>query len=323
MAHGPDGVPYGQLFQLLTKENAKGIKMKKIFVLQLMLIIALSAHTTYAFYYRSHVYGPRKHVTKPSEGMKRAGRTGESPEEKQKRIAEEKRKRIAIREAAEKAKTITYSKVEIPEWAVPSSSPNSPASLRFPINREMRIESLCDFVLGRVINLARDPVVLDDDYNMEVVVQLKRPFRLCTRAKLRYSRINHGLYSIKLYSLPQEKMSDEEVLTEVEKMTEAFKKKFGDRFSIWSTFSPDMSRHPPVMSGKTAVWKKHTGQSLCIKAREDVIGRSRTVLKGGTDKSKVKHGWTFSVELVDSVLRDLDLTPPPRKEVFVNGVDVL
>ena len=297
--------------------------MKTKLVLQLMLIIALSAHTAYAFYYRSHVYGPRKHVTKPSEGTKRVGRTGESPEEKQKRIAEEKRKRIAIREAVEKAKTITYSKVAIPEGAVPSSSPNPPASLRFPINREMRIESLCGFALGRVINLSRDTVVLDDDCNMEVVVQLKRPFRLCTRAKLRYSRINHGLYSIRLYSLPQEKMSDEEVLTEVENMTEAFKEKFGDRFSMWSTFYPDMSRHPPVASGKTAIWKTHTGQSLCIKAHEDVIDRHRMTLKGAVDKSKIKHGWTFSVELVDSVLRDLDLKPPPRKEVFVEGVDVL
>ena len=81
--------------------------MKTKLVLQLMLIIALSAHTAYAFYYRSHVYGPRKHVTKPSEGTKLAGRTGESPEEKKKRIAEEQRKRIEIREAGAKAKSIT------------------------------------------------------------------------------------------------------------------------------------------------------------------------------------------------------------------------
>ena len=293
--------------------------MKKILVLLSMLITALSAHTAYAFYHRSHVYGPKK----PSEGTKRTGRTSELPE--QKRVAEETRKRDAIRDAVEKAKIITYSKVEIPEGTVSRIPPDSPASFAIPISRELRIESLCGFELGRVINLTRDPAVLDDDGNMEVVVQLKQPFRLCTRAKLRYSRINHGLYYIKLYSLAQEKMSDEEVVAEVENMTEAFRRKFGERFSGWNPFSPGRPRQPLVMSGRMAMWKRHAGQSLCIKAHEDVVGRSRTPPNGTTIKPKVKYGWTFSVELVDSALRDLDVKPPTRKgnETVVEGVDVL
>ena len=74
-----------------------------------------------------------------------------------------------------------------------------------------------------------------------------------------------------------------------------------------------------------AVWKRHTGQSLCIKAHEDVIERSRTPSNGVTPKPKARYGWTFSVELVDSALRDLDVKPPTRKEneAVVEGVDVL
>ena len=297
--------------------------MKKILALMLTLIIALSAHTANAIYYRSHVYGPKK-----KESTKRNGRIGESPEEKRNRIAKETKeraKRIAVREAVEKAKTITYSKVEIPEGAVSRIPPDSPVSVTIPIHRELRIESLCGFELGRVINLSCDPSVMNDDGNMEMVVQLKRPFRLCTRAILRYSKINHGLYYIKLYSVPQEKMNDEDVLVEVEGMTEAFKRKFGDRFSGWSPFVPDISRHPSVWSGKKATWKEHTGQSLCIKAHEEVIDRYRTKLKGTTVKPKVKYGWIFSVELIDSALHDLDVQPPTRKDkkTVVEGVDVL
>ena len=297
--------------------------MKKILALMFTLIIALSAHTANAFYYRSHVHGPRK-----KESTKRSGRISESPEEKQNRIAkeaQERAKRIALREAVEKAKTITYSKVEIPVGAVSRIFPDSPASIKIPINRELRIESLCGFELGRVINLTCDPAVINNDGNMEMVVQLKRPFRLCTRAILRYSKINHGLYYIRLYSVPQEKMNDEDVLAEVEGMTEACKRKFGDRFSRWNPFSPDILRHPYINSGKKAMWKEHTGQSLCIKADEEVIDRSRTALKGDAVKPKVKRGWIFSVELVDSALRDLDVQPPIRKnkETVVEGVDVL
>ena len=295
--------------------------MKKILALLSMLIVALSAHTAYAFYYRSHVYGPKQ----SREVTKHTGRTGESSEEKQKRIAEETRKRVAIRGAVERAKTITYSKVEIPEGAVSRIPSDSPASFAIPISRELRIESLCGFELGHVINLTRDPAVLDDDGNMEVVVQLKRPFRRCTRARLRYSKKNHGLYYIQLYSLAQENMSDDEVVAEVETMTEAFRRKFGERFLGWSTFSPDRHRLPFVMSGRKAMLKRHTGQSLSIQAHEDIVGRSRTPPNGTTIKPKVKYGWTFSVELVDSALRDLDVKPPPRKgnETVVEGVDVL
>ena len=297
--------------------------MKKIIALMLTLIIALSAHTANAFYHRSHVYGPRK-----KESTKRSRRVSESPEEKQNKIAkeaQERAKRIALREAVEKAKTITYSKVKIPVGAVSRIFPDSPASSKIPINRELRIESLCGFELGRVINLTCDPAVINNDGNMEMVVQLKRPFRLCTRAILRYSKINHGLYYIKLYSVPQEKMNDEDVLAEVEGMTEAFKIKFGDRYSGWNPFSPDIFRQPYFKSGKMAMWKEHTGQSLSIKAHEEVIDRSRTALKGDAVKPKVKRGWTFSVELVDYALRDLDVQPPARKnkETVVEGVDVL
>lgn len=294
---------------------------RKTIVLLSILTVALSVHTAYAFYHRSHVYGPRK----PSEGAKQSTRTCESPEEKQKRIAEETRKRVAIRDAVEKAKTITYSKVEIPEGTVSRTPPDSPASFALPINRELRVESLCGFELGHVINLTRDLATLDGDGNMEIVVQLRQPFRLCTRVQLRYSKINHGLYYIKLYSLAQEKMSDEEVLAEVENMTEAFKRKFGERFSGWSAFSPGRSRMPLINSGRMAMWKRHTGQSLCIKAHEDVIERSRTPSNGTTPKPKAKYGWTFSVELVDSALRDLDVKPPTRKgnEAIVEGVNVL
>lgn len=270
--------------------------MKKILALQLMLIVALCAHHAHAFYHSNRINGPKQ-----SESTKRSGSLDESPEEK--------RKRVARRDALAKAKSITYSKVELPEGAV---------------SRELRIESLCGFELGQVIKLTRDPV-LDDAGNMEVVVKLKQPFRFCTHAKLRYSNINHGLYSIQLYSPPREKMDDEAVMAEVEGMVEAFKKKFGDRFLGWNAFYPVPSRNPMLMSGKTAVWKDRSGQSLCIKAHEDVIDQSRTTFKGSAIKPKVKRGWTFSVELVDSALHDLEVESSNRgkNEAGVEGVDVL
>ena len=282
--------------------------MKKILVLQSMLIVILYAHTAYAFTYQRRVHGPRQ-----SENTKRTGSIDVSPEEKQERKAQ--------RDALAKSKRITYSKVEIPEDTVYRITPISPA---IPIDRESRIESLCGFELGRVIKLTREPV-LDDDGNIEVVVKLKKPFRFCTHAELRYSKINHGLYYIKLYSAPREKMNDEEVLAEVEGMAEAFTKKFGDRFSQWIAFNPDISRMPEVKSGKRALWKAHSGQSLCIKAHEDVIDQSRTAFKGAAVKPNVKRGWTFSVELVDATLRDLDVEPPnsDRSKKTVEGADVL
>ena len=290
------------------KRNLGEQLMKKILVLQSMLIVALYAHTAYAIYYSNRTYGPRQ-----SENTKRTGSIDVSPEEKQARKAR--------RDALAKSKRITYSKVEIPEGAVSRITPTSPA---IPIDRESRIESLCGFELGRVIKLTREPV-LDDDGNIEVVVKLKKPFRFCTHAELRYSKINHCLYYIKLYSAPREKMNDEEVLAEVEGMAEAFTKKFGDRFSQWIAFNPDISRMPEVKSGKRALWKAHSGQSLCIKAHEDVIDQSRTAFKGAAVKPNVKRGWTFSVELVDATLRDLDVESPnrDRSKDTVEGADVL
>jgi hypothetical protein len=234
---------------------------------------------------------------------------------------EEKQERKAQRDALAKSKRITYSKAEIPEGAVSRITPNSPA---IPINRESRIESLCGFELGRVIKLTREPV-LDDDGNIEVVVKLKKPFRFCTHVELRYSKVNHGLYHIKLYSAPREKMSDEDVLAEVEGMAEAFTKKFGDRFSRWDSFDPDIRRKPTVKSERIAVWKARSRQTLRIKAHEDVIDQSRTTFKGAAVKPKDKRGWTFSVELVDAILRDLDVEPPnrDRSKDAVEGVDVL
>ena len=120
-------------------------------------------------------------------------------------------------------------------------------------------------------------------------------------------------------------MNDEEVLAEVEGMAEAFTKKFGDRFSQWIAFNPDISRMPEVKSGKRALWKANSGQSLYIQAHEDVIDQSRTTFKGTVFKPKDKRGWTFSVELVDAALRDLDLESPnrDRNKDTVEGVDVL
>lgn len=285
--------------------------MKKTLVLQPMLIAALCAHHAHAFYHSNRIHGPKQ-----SESTKRSGSIDESPAEN--------RKRIARRDTWAKAKSITYSKVELPEGAVSRIPPGSQNSTAIPIAQELRIESLCGFELGQVIKLTRDPV-LDDDGNIEVVVKLKQQFRFCTHAKLRYSNINHGLYYIKLYSPPREKMDDEAVMAEVEGMVEAFKKKFGDRFVVWNAFCPDLLRRPILESGKTAVWKKHSGQSLCIKAHEDVIDQSRTTLKGSAIKPKVKRGWTFSVELVDSALHDLEVESPNRGkgETSVEGVDVL
>ena len=120
-------------------------------------------------------------------------------------------------------------------------------------------------------------------------------------------------------------MNDEEVLAEVDGMAEAFTKKFGDRLLRWDSFDPDMHRKPTVKSERMAVWKTHSGQSLRIKAHEDVIDQSRTAFKGAAVKPNVKRGWTFSVELVDATLRDLDVEPPnsDRSKKTVEGADVL
>ena len=67
-------------------------------------------------------------------------------------------------------------------------------------------------------------------------------------------------------------------------------------------------------------------------ARRDALAKSKSITyskveipKGAAFKPKDKRGWTFSVELVDATLRDLDVEPPnsDRSKKTVEGADVL
>ena len=129
---------------------------------------------------------------------------------------EVKEKGAAVKKVRDKAKGITETKIEIPKDATYHG---------LAIDHSGRIMSLCGFEIGEIAKVPRHPV-LDKDGNIVMTGKLAKPFRKCTQYEVKYSKVNHALYSIRVFSPAQKKMDDEAVTAEQEAMSEAVKETF-------------------------------------------------------------------------------------------------
>lgn len=214
--------------------------------------------------------------------------------------AVQKEKNQAERQTCAKAKSITADKIEMPEDAKFSG---------MPIDLTARIESLCGYEIGAVAKVSWRPN-LDKDGNIVVTEKLKKPFRKCTHVELKYSKVNHALYSIRLFAPAQKKVTDDEAWVEVEAMADALSKKFGDKIVGWNRFNAVKLCH--------AKMKPFSHQILEVSAYKDNIEK-RGALKG-TTAARPELGWAFSVTLTDRAMRIID--PEPRKSNKASADDV-
>ena len=200
-----------------------------------------------------------------------------------------------------KAKEITETKIEIPRDATYNG---------LAIDHSGRILSLCGFEIGEIAKVPRHPV-LDKDGNIVMTGKLAKPFRKCTQYELKYSKVNHALYSIRVFSPAQKKMDDEAAAAELEAMAAAVKAKFDGQVLSWQKWSLSFA----------AQKKPHAYQSLTVNSFKDTIDK-KYALKG-TSESKSEKGWAFSVTLTDRVMQDY---VPKASESDVEtheGVDAL
>lgn len=235
---------------------------------------------------------------KPGSDVKRLGEGGAS---------EVKAKSAAEKEARAKAKEISAEKLELPKDATCNG---------LPINLEGRIESLCGFEIGKIAKLPTHPK-LDKDGNIIMTGKLAKPFRKCTQYELAYSKNNHALYSIRVFSPAQKKMDDEAAWTEVKDMAAAVKSKFGEKILSWgeSNFKG--------VSFKTcrANLKLSTFQSFEVRVDKANIDKSNK-LKGTAD-ARPEQGWSFSITLVDRGIHDFVPKQPQPEAKAPEGVDAL
>ena len=192
-----------------------------------------------------------------------------------------KTKNLARKNVLAKAKTITVRKLEIPEDAT---------YYRLAIDHSVRILSLCGFEIGTIAKVP-NRLVLDADGNIVMTGKLKKPFRTCTSYEVKYSKVNHALYSIRVFSPAQKKM-DDEAAAELEAMAAALKTKFEGKVLSWLKLSQQRW---------TAQMKAYAHQSLTVNSFKDHIYK-KSALKG-TAESLAK-GWAFSVTLTDRAMHD-------------------
>ena len=261
--------------------------MKNVLI---MLVVALIAADAGAIVGNGAV-GGRVRGYKNGAKAKRIGEGGAS---------EVKEKSAAERDAKAKAKSISDSKVVLPGDCTCAGS---------KVDLSGRITSLCGFEIGEVAKLPRHPV-LDNDGNIVMTGKLKKPFRKCTQYEVKYSSVNHALYSIRVFS-PTQKMDKESASAEVTEMVAAVKTKFDDKVLSWIS-SPTLY---------IANMKLFTHQSLTIKTSLADIDK-RNKLKGTADAAPEK-GWSFSLELTDRAMHDYDPAPPPENGGVPSGVDAL
>ena len=218
-------------------------------------------------------------------------------------VYDHKKKNAAEREVREKAKKITIEKLEFPKDAKHSG---------VPIDMSSRIESLCGYEIGSIAKVPRHPK-LDQNGNIVMTEKLKVPFRTCTQVELTYSKVNHALYSISVFSPAQKKMSDEAAWAEVEAMADAIKAKFGKK--VGALQKCNMASSKTITSNMNIF----SFQSLSIMARPSTIEK-RGELKGGGSSSE--SGWVFSVSLTDRAMRDFKVEEPKPKSNEVSAQDV-
>ena len=219
--------------------------------------------------------------------------------------AVQKDKNKAERQTYAKAKSIKVEKIEMPEGTERGG---------IPIDFTGRIDSLCGYEIGAVAKASWRPK-LDEDGNIVVTERLKKPFRKCTHVELKYSKVNHALYSIRLFAPAQKKVSDEDALAEVEAMADALATKFSGKLSVEYCLSWPNSKECYVqMSAKSF-------QKLKVNAYKDNIEK-RGVLKG-TTAARPERGWAFSVTLTDRAMQVYGAEAPKPNKAVADDVDAL
>lgn len=259
--------------------------MKSALIILSVLLLATDA-TAVAY------VGGRQHGYKNGDSAKRITEGG---------AKEVKEKGAAVKKARAKAKGITETKIEIPNDATYNG---------LAIDHSGRIMSLCGFEIGEIAKVPRHPV-LDKDGNIVMTGKLAKPFRKCTQYELKYSKINHALYSIRAFSPAQKKMDDEAATAELEAMAAAVKAKFDDKIYSFSR----------LLDTCSASMKTYAHQSLTVNAFKENIDK-KYALKG-TAESKAEKGWAFSVVLIDRAMHDYVPTKPDSDGEAPDGVDAL
>ena len=223
-----------------------------------------------------------------------------------KALAEQKAKAAAEKQARAKAKEITVEKLEFPQGAKHNG---------LPIYMSSRIESLCGYEIGSIAKVSRHPQ-LDKDGNIVITEKLKTPFRKCTQVELKYSKVNHALYYIRIFAPAQKKVTDEAASAEVEAMSGALKTKFDEKISGFTKLD--------LTSGKSyyASMQGSSFQKLEVHCYKDNIEK-RGVLKGSADARK-ELGWAFSITLEDRAMQSfVPDTLKPANDVSQKDVDAL
>lgn len=220
--------------------------------------------------------------------------------------AEIKEKGAAEKNVRAKAKELSETKIEIPADATYEGC---------PIDASVRIMSLCGFEIGEIAKVPRHPV-LDDDGNIIMTGKLAKPFRKCTQYEIKYSNVNHALYSIRVFSYGQKKMDDDAAAAELEAMAAAVKSKFGDKITSWI-------KKPTWINGATATVYSQmhlfSYQRLAVASFKDYIGKK--ALKGTAEHTE--KGWAFSLTLTDRYMHDYVAEKPADSNEEPEGVDAL
>ncbi len=199
-----------------------------------------------------------------------------------------------------RAKKVSVEKLEIPDGS---------KHLGFPLDNKNRIDSLCGYELGLVVKVPVRPT-LDDDGNILITQRLKKPFRKCTQATLSYSRINHALYGIKLFSDGDRKMTDDEAWQELENILDAIKAKFGDKVGLINK-----SKYFMKIEASMGLY---SAQHFSLSARKvDLVKKAS--MKG----TAPEKGWVFTVSFVDSAMHSYNPESKPAVANPPEGTDAL
>lgn len=169
-----------------------------------------------------------------------------------------------------------------------------------------RIVSICGYELGTIFR--KGPrFIVDESGDIVVSGRLKKPFRKCNQVTLRYSKNSGALYSIRIFSNPQENMDRNKADEELIAMTQALSAKFSDTISGWGRTAKN------TMS---ASYRNLSGQSLAAYMEEQEIGETGLVAAG-------KCGWVFSVTLEDWRVRKVNLFDVATPREDVSGAEAL
>ena len=242
------------------------------------------------------IVGRRSYGYKPGSPERRLGEGGAS---------EIKAKSTAEKQVRAKAKEIAADKLELPKDATCNG---------LPIDLEGRIGSLCGFEIGKIVKLPRHPT-FDKEGNIIMTGRLAKPFRKCTQYELTYSKNNHALYSIRVFSPAQKKMDDEAAWAEVKEMAAAVKAKFEGKIPSWSELNLTS-----IKSCRSGI-NMNTFQSLEIQSDKANIDKSNK-LKGTAD-ARSELGWAFSLTLVDRGIYGFVPEQPKPADKAPEGVDAL